>query len=358
LLGPTISHDVPLLEQVISTPLTKLLGISHPIVLAPLLRSAGGLLSGHVARAGGLGLIGVGSDSILGPEWVTEQHKIAMEVLNEKQNKTTGALGFGFIGNFMKEKNKDSSFLKALQLHPDIIWISFVDSLKPYLPDVHSAGAKLITMVHTVADAQKFAQEGADIIVVQGNDAGGHGMQYLSASVISLVPEVHDLLNGKIPVLGAGGISDGRGLAAVLALGASGAVMGTRFYASSEAQTSEKIRKNLISAKDGGNSTVASGAFDSFYPLPWDVRYTGRAIRENEIVKRYHHLCVSGKKHYKPTKQELEEYQKLQETDPITWSGTGIGLVHSIESASKIIYNTIKEAETCLKHPKNFTFSN
>jgi len=332
-----------------------MLGVTHPVILAPMLKSSGGELAGQVARAGGVGLIGVGTQTALGPEWVKEQYEIAKSILlGSGDKKIKGALGFGFFDCFMKDKNKDKSFIKALDLKPDLIWMSFFDSLAPYSSDVHSTGAKLIVMVHSVTEAQNAVREGADIIVLQGSDAGGHGYQYKSASVISLIPEAYDNLDRKIPLVAAGGISDGRGLASALVLGASGVVVGTRFFASKEALTSQKIKKNLVDAHDGGYASIISAAFDSFSSYPWSTRVTARGLRDHAVIKKYHHLCLSGEFRYKPTKEEQAEYDKLQESQPITWAGTGVGLINSIDSAGDIVNKMIKEAESCLKNPKSF----
>lgn len=200
-----------------STSFTRLLGIRHPIAVAPMAGMTTGALAGAVARSGGLGLLGVGSALLFDGDWVREECATAIA---EAGPEATGAIGFGFIGCLMKPD--DSAFLACLELSPSAVCLAYGDDYSPQISAAHEAGAQVICQVHTVAQASAVVAGGADIVSMQGCDAGGHGQQQLATSIVSLIPQARDVLGYDIPLLAAGGVMDGRGLAAALALGASG----------------------------------------------------------------------------------------------------------------------------------------
>jgi nitronate monooxygenase len=136
--------------------------------------------------------------------------------------------------------------------------------------------------VQTLAEAIEAAAAGADIIVAQGRDAGGHSGT--TRGSMGLVPAVVNAV-GAIPVVAAGGIADGRGLAAALALGAAGVLMGTRFAASAESLWAEAMKRHLIAA--GGDETEQTRVFDIVRNAPWPTKYPGRAVR-NAFSRRWH----------------------------------------------------------------------
>jgi nitronate monooxygenase len=197
----------------IETALTRLLGIAHPILLAPMGSAAGGKLAAAVTNAGGLGLIGSG-------------YADAATIKKELAAAGNTSVGVGFI-TWALDKNPEALDV-ALAAQPPAVMISFGEP-KPYARVIKDAGAKLICQVQTLAEAVEAAVAGADIIVAQGRDAGGHSGT--TRGSMGLVPAVVNAV-GAIPVVAAGGIADGRGLAAALALGAAGVLMGTRFAAS------------------------------------------------------------------------------------------------------------------------------
>ena len=133
--------------------------------------------------------------------------------------------------------------------------LSFGDP-RPFAAAIHAAGALLICQVQTVVQAREAQEAGADIIVAQGTEAGGHGM---TVPLITLLPQAADLCP-DIPIVAAGGIADGRGLAAALMLGAEGVMMGTRFYASEEAEGHPEAKLRIVAAQSG--QTLRSIVFD------------------------------------------------------------------------------------------------
>ncbi len=208
---------LPLELIMIHTPLCDLLGIDHPILNAPMSGTATATLAVAVANAGGFGMIGGTSRG--GPDWLRAQIRAA-------RAKTGRPFGVGFISSFPQV---DDLVQVALDEQVAVINHSFADPT-PYVAAAQARGVRVFAQVQSVAQAQRAANAGVDAIIAQGTEAGGHtGV----AGTLALVPAVVDAV-GDIPVVAAGGIADGRGLAAVLMLGAAGVSVGTRFVASDE----------------------------------------------------------------------------------------------------------------------------
>jgi nitronate monooxygenase len=216
----------------IETRLTKRLGIKHPIIQAPMAFAAGGRLAAAVTRAGGLGLIGGGYGDAA---WIEEQFREA----------GNARVGGGFITWSMA---KSPQLLDTMLAHkPAALFLSFGDP-RPFSAAVKASEAVLICQVQSVADCRIALEAGADVIVAQGTEAGGHGAR---RATLTLVPEIADVLARESPdtlLCAAGGIADGRGLAAALALGADGVVVGTRFWAAEEALVHENVQAAGIAA--------------------------------------------------------------------------------------------------------------
>jgi len=199
----------------ISTRLTELLGIEHPILLAPMDIVADGRLAAAVSQAGGFGIIGGG----YGDEaWLTREMDAAGDA----------RVGVGFITWSMARRPKLLDIV--LERHPPAVMLSFGD-VRPHAQKIKRAGALLICQVQTLHQVREAVANGADVLVAQGAEGGGHG---ISRGTFPFVPAVVDAAP-DVPVAAAGGVADGRGLAAALMLGADGVLVGTRFYASQEA---------------------------------------------------------------------------------------------------------------------------
>src|SRR5271156_891993 len=234
------------------TRLTEFFGIDHPIVSAPMALASGGKLAAAVSSSGGLGLIGGGyADS----EWVAREFGLA-----------DGArVGCGFI-TWSLARNPDLLDV-TLERQPATIMLSFGD-LHPFAGRIHEAGGPLLAPVQTLEHARQALDAGAEILVAQGGEAGGHGMT--ARSTFTLVPDVVDLAAERAPetlVLAAGGVVDGRGLAAALALGADGALAGTRFLASPEALVSPRAQQRALRAS--GDNTFRTRVYDIVRRLDW-----------------------------------------------------------------------------------------
>src|SRR3954454_5815418 len=248
----------------ISTPLTACLGITHPILSAPMDFIAGARLTKAVSAAGGLGILGGG----YGDEaWLKQETAKLADV--------SDPFGIGFITWSLA---KQPALLDvALEAGPRAIMLSFGDP-KPFAPRIKSSGALLICQVQDEAMARQALDAGADVLIAQGTEAGGHGA---SRTTIDIVPAIVDLAAGRVPVVAAGGLADGRGLAAMLMLGASGVLMGTRFYASIEADGAEQA-KQLIRAANSGE-TVRAVVFDWSRNLLWPAPFTARTLINDHL---------------------------------------------------------------------------
>jgi len=310
----------------IETRLTRLLGIQHPILLAPMGSAAGGKLAAAVTHAGGLGLLGSGYAS---------EAAIRQE-LTEAGN---ARVGIGFI---LWALDKNPAALEvALDAKPVAVMLSFGDPA-PYTARIKAAGARIICQVQTLEQAKQAAAAGADVIIAQGRDAGGHSG--MTRGTMGLVPAVVDAV-GPIPVVAAGGIADGRGLAAALSLGASGVSMGTRFTATAESLWDQAMKERAVSA--GGDQTAQTRVFDIVRGAPWPAIYPGRALR-NEFFDQWH-----GREDALQQQQKEAEAAYLAPDNDlkrrVVWAGEGVDLVRDIPLAREVIERIVGEAASVLR---------
>lgn len=310
----------------IETALTRLLGIQHPILLAPMGSAAGGRLAAAVTNAGGLGLVGSG-------------YADANAIRRELTEAGNTRIGIGFI-LWALEKNP-SALDVALDARPAAVMLSFGDPT-PFTGRIRDAGCKIICQVQTLAQAKAAAAAGADVIIAQGRDAGGHSG--MTRGTMGLVPAVVDAV-APIPVVAAGGIADGRGLAAALALGAAGVSMGTRFTASRESLWDQAMKATTLAA--GGDQTEQTRVFDVVRGAPWPSIYPGRALR-NAFSARW-----NGQEDALAADQKQQETAYLAAapddfTTRVVWAGEGVDLVKDIPAASEIVERVIEQAASIL----------
>ncbi|MBN0047141.1 nitronate monooxygenase [Streptomyces actuosus] len=246
----------------ISTKLTELLGIDHPVVCAPMGSVSGGRLAAAVTRAGGLGLVGV---SYGDAAFIDEHVARAAEA--------GGVWGVGCV--MFTFDTRPGLWDKVLGYAPPVIALSFgdADQVRKYVVSAADAGSHVVVQVHDPEQARVAVQAGASVLVAQGAEAGGH---HASLATLPLVPAVLDATRGAVPVVAAGGVADGRGLAAALALGADGVMMGTRFAATEESLATTGFKSHLVSAHTA--DTVDTRAFDVVRGIPWDESYRARSI--------------------------------------------------------------------------------
>lgn len=319
--------------------LTRALNIRHPIVLAPMAFASGGALAAAVTRAGGLGLIGGGYGDAT---WLEEQFAAA----NGER------VGVGFITWSLRKS--PALLTQVLRHKPAAIMLSFGDP-RPFVDGIRGAGATLICQCQNIGHVADAIDVQADIIVAQGAEAGGHGEL---RSTLTLVPEVADLLADRAPdamLLAAGGIGDGRGLAAALLLGADGVLVGTRFWAAQEALVKERHHAAIVASN--GDGTLRTRVPDIARQIPWPSQFTAR-IKRNAFTERWHghedelarNAAVEGPKYR----------QAFLEGDPdhtAVWFGEAAALIHAIEPAASIIERMVANAAAQLSRHGGVTIS-
>ncbi len=311
----------------IVTALTEMFGLRHPIVLAPMGSVSGGHLAAAVANAGALGLVGGGYGD---GEWLRNE-------LTRLKNETSKPWGVGLITWSIERAVLDL----ALSFKPNAFMLSFGDP-RPYAPAIKEAGCKLICQVQDVAQALIACEAGADLIVAQGTEAGGHGG---ARSTLPLVPAVVDAV-APVPTIAAGGIADGRGLAAALMLGAKGALLGTRFYASLEASGRDEAKQRIVAAH--GHETVRTRVFDIVRGYAWPSGCTGRALR-NQFTQRWHGRegdLATIKADERPVYQAAA--QGGDYNTAVIWASEAVDLIRNIESAGTLVARISAEAEVLL----------
>ncbi len=313
----------------LSTAITRLLGIDHPVLLAPMGGVAGGALAGAVSAAGGLGLIGAGyADPAVGfgsDDWIRDQ-------FDKAGNR---AAGIGFI-TWALDRRPDALDV-ALECGPRAVMLSFGD-IAPYAAKIRDAGAALICQVQTLKDAREAAAKGAQIVVAQGTEAGGHGAD---RATLPLVPAVADAV-APVPVAAAGGIADGRGLAAALMLGAEAVLVGTRFWATREA-LGHPNQKALIE-RSGGDDTLRTKAFDTARGLTWPEPWTGRAIR-NAFADTWHGRDDALREEGLPMRERFFAAQREGDTEmAVTFAGEGLDLIADRPGAGALVERIVDEA--------------
>lgn len=315
----------------LSTRLTDRFDIRHPVIQAPMGFAAGGRLAASVTIAGGLGLIGGGYGDA---DWLEAEFRKA----------GNAPVGCGFITWSLA--GQPELLTHTLAREPRAIFLSFADPA-PFAAEIRAAGVALIVQVQTLRDARRALDVGVDVVVAQGSEAGGHGEK---RATLTLVPEIADLIaRESSPALlcAAGGIADGRGLAASLSLGADGVVVGSRFWASEEAL----VHPNMLAAACAadGDSTIRSNVMDIVRHRDWPARFTARVIT-NDFIERWHG-------HADDLQAELNvespRYAAAWESGDTRVANAFVGestaMIDKIEPAAEIMERLVDEAQRELR---------
>jgi nitronate monooxygenase len=319
----------------IATPLTALLGIKHPVLLAPMDVLAGARLTMAVSSAGGLGILGGGYGD-----------RAWLEAETAKLGGFQDPFAIGFITWSLAKRPELLDI--ALAARPRAIMLSFGDPA-PFAPRIRDAGALLICQVQNEDMAKQALDAGANILIAQGTEAGGHGA---SRTTLDIVPSIIDLAAGRVPVVAAGGIADGRGLAAMMMLGASGVLMGTRFYASIEADAADEAKRRIVAA--GAGDTVRGIVPDWSRNIMWPAPFTGRTL-VNEHVRRWTGREVELLQNVGAVSAEYFAARAAGNFDiAVVFAGESVGLIHDIPPAAEIVERVVTEAEQLLLGRRNF----
>jgi nitronate monooxygenase len=313
------------------TRLTEFFGIEHPVLLAPMAEVSGGRLAAAVTAAGGLGLIG-GAYGDAG--WLQRQF-----------DEAKGArVGVGFI-TWSLARNPEL-LDAAIARRPATIMLSFGDPGE-FADRIHRANIPLTVQVQTLGQARRALEVGADIIVAQGGEAGGHGMG--ARSTFTLVPDIVDLVaehSARTLVVAAGGVADGRGLAAALALGADGVLVGTRLWASTEALVTPQAQQRAVEAC--GDDTVRTRVYDIVRQRDWPEEYDARLVI-NPLIETWHGN-ESGLRARLP--EAVSTFKKAvaeQDFDVVTpLVGEAISLIHDVRPAADIVHDMVDDANRIL----------
>ncbi len=301
------------------TRLTEAFGLKVPIIQAPMAFIAGGALAAAVSRAGGLGLIGGGyGDS----GWIDDQFDIAGDA----------SVGLGFISFVLDDQ---SALLdQVLARSPRALFLSFADPA-PFIGRARQAGVPVICQVQTFRDACHAIDLGVDVVVAQGSEGGGHGQ---CRGTMAFVPEVADEISRRgteCILCAAGGIADARGVLAALALGADGAVIGTRFWSTQESLVDRRLVAPTLARN--GDETIRTRVIDSVRGIDWPERYSSRVLR-TAFVDRWNGFEAGLLADF--TSQEKVWTAAIETADTTVvapFVGEAIGLVKAAEDAASVI---------------------
>lgn len=294
-----------------------MLNIEYPLIQGAMAWIAGGRLAAAVSKAGGLGVIGASGAQ---RDWLKQE----IDIVRGNTDKPFGV-------NLMLAAPNIEEVIRLVIEEKVPVVTTGGGNPGPYMETLKQAGVKVIPVVASVALAKRLSRLGADAIIAEGTESGGHIGEM---TTMCLVPMVVDAV--EVPVIAAGGIADGRGFMAALALGAQGVQVGTRFICSRECNVAEAYREKVIKAKD--RDTVVCGQTTS-HPV--------RAIH-NRFTREYLKLEKAG-----ASKEELEELGrgrypaaaiegKIDEGSVL--AGQICGLVDRVQSAEEIVLDIIKDA--------------
>ena len=315
------------------TRLTERFGIEYPIISAPMGLLAGGKLAAAVTHAGGLGLIGGGYGN---GDWLDSEFAEA----------GNARVGCGFITWSLAKKPELLD--QVLEKSPAALMLSFGSPVQ-FAARIKQSGVPMICQVQSMAHAREAVDVGSDVIVAQGGEAGGHSG---NRSTFTLVPEVADFLAKAAPdtiLVAAGGIADGRGLAASLMLGADGVLIGSRLIASSDASAPREFQQAITAAD--GDSTIKTTVIDVVRNYEWPGQeFSGRALKNRFVATWHGREAVLAEA--KTNAAENERYWNAFHSGDVdntgVFVGEAAGLIGEVQSAKRILEDMVKQAEQLL----------
>ena len=339
-------HDADPVDNVsMQTRFTSAFHLSTPIALAPMALASGGALAAACARAGALGLLGGGYGELA---WLQTHHAQALQLL-QSDAAALKRLGCGFITWKLDEDASALDWLLDQPHLPAALMLSFGDP-RPYAERIAKRGVRLICQIQRLEQLPMCLEAGAAVIVAQGAEAGGHGMNGLQGrATFSLVPELADALAAQSPstlLLAAGGIADGRGLAAARMLGADGVLMGTRLWASAESLAAQGAVSAALHAN--GDETARSAVFDVLRRKNWPPEFDFRALRNRlhmEWESRIDELRAApdaARADY-DAGVAAQDYARAHVT-----VGEAVGLLHDAPSAAVLIERITRQAASLI----------
>lgn len=301
--------------------LTTQLGLRVPVLNAPMTPQAGGALARAVAQNGGLGMLGFDEDE-------------SVESISEQLAILTAAprlpFGIGLVAWVLERRPQLLDL--AIAARPQLVSISFGDPA-PYAQRVHDAGILLGSQVQSRERARAAIDAGTDIIIAQGSEAGGHTGAVGTLPLLQIVLEMTDR-----PVVAAGGIATGRGLAAAIAAGAAGALIGTPFLLAREARNTGAARERIAASDE--TQTIYTRVYDRVQNKGWPHEFGGRALRTAYLEKwtgRESELMASA--------SDVAAFKP----DEKIYAGQSVGMLREVRSAGEIIDDLARDADACLR---------
>ena len=313
------------------TRICELLGIEHPIVLGGMGTGTSPALVAAVSEAGGLGVLGA-----------TQQDAAAV-VRDAAAIRAATGKPFGL--NLLLFRERPGQYDGLLAARPRVVstaWPTLEQDLAGYVARAHAIGALFMHMISTVAEARAAARAGVDVIVAQGTEGGGHvGVM----GTMPLVPMVVSAV-APIPVLAAGGVADGRGLAAALALGADGVLLGTRFLASDEAPIAKGFKQAIL--ESDGHDTLVTDIPDVAHGQVWPGAYV--RVRRNRFIEEWIGRENELRRHRVEVSVRLREAAKAGDPDRgAIMIGQTAGLIDRVEPAADLVREISRDAEAILR---------
>ena len=313
------------------TPVCDLLNIRHPIVLGGMAGSTSVPLVAAVSNAGGLGTLGIAR---------TPAEQIPTDIAAIR-DATKGAFGV----NFLLFLARDAAIDAALDARPPVFsaaWARADQDLRALFGRAHAAGSMVMYMAGTVPEALRAQAAGADVIVAQGTEGGGHVGWMASMAVLPMIVDAV----GSTPVLAAGGIADGRGLAAALALGAQGALLGTRFLATKESPLHPHFKQAVVDSD--GHDTVLTEIPDIARDNVWPGAMA--RSRRNAFIERWAGREWELRARQREAAAALQKAVEQGDADNAALLiGQDAGLIHDIPPAREIVERIVAEAEALLR---------
>jgi nitronate monooxygenase len=312
----------------ISTALTELLGVRVPLLNAPMTPQAGGRLARAVSEAGAFGMIGI--------EEIDTEAGIAEQLAIVTKGQPV-PFGIGLVA-WVVERRPELLEM-AIAARPTMISISFGDP-GPYVARIRDAGILIACQVQSREWAETALAAGVDVLVAQGTEAGGHTGRVGTLPLLQIVLEMTDA-----PVVAAGGIASGRGLAAVLAAGASGAWIGTPFLLAEEALNSARARTRIVEANE--TQTLYTSVYDRLQDKSWPDEFAARALRNPFGARWTGHEEMLGDG--TEPRAEFERAKAAEDYDVAhIYAGQSIGLLGTVTPAAEIVASIESQAHYLL----------
>ena len=332
-------------QPLITNRFVERFNLSTPIALAPMALANGGNLAAACARAGALSLVGGGYGDLV---WTRREYRDAISLLDGNPQDLS-RLGCGFISWKLAEDRSAFDWLLDQQHKPAAVMLSFGDPT-PFANILSDHKIPVICQIQTMAQLPQAVDAGANVIVAQGTEAGGHGVNELDGrSTFTLVPEMADWLAKHSPqtiLLAAGGIADGRGLAAAMMLGADGALIGSRLWATTQSLAATSAKNVALQA--GGDDTARTSIFDILRGKNWPEQFDFRAIRnilhrkwEGRIDELRSDPAAAIEDYTSGVRQE--DYDRAHIT-----VGQDVGLINDISSAEEVLDDINQQAARLL----------